>query len=581
MSTSGPFGTWTSPITAQVVATQGLRLGAPVVDGSDVYWLEGRPAEGGRNVLVRRAADGTSRELTPPGFNVRTRVHEYGGGAYVVHGGIVVFSTSPTSASIASTRAGAGGRARCRSRPKAAGYFADCGRGRRAQPAGLRARGSHRRRAASPSIPSSASRSTARRRRAGARRGLRLLLDAAPQPRWHAPGWICWRHPRMPWDGTELWVADVAAGRRADERAPRGRRRDGVDLPAGLVARTARCVRQRPRRLVAAYRGRPAGAAGSTRSRRVLQPPPPTPRPAGRSGSSARRPGPSRAPTRARRVVHARGPLAPGLRRSRHRRVPRARAGLEPGPWLAAADGEVVLVAGSADGAGRGDGACTLESGAAARAARRGGHVDRRGLPLRAAVARVSHRRRIARRSSSTIRRATATVGAARRRTAAAHRHQPRRPDRGRRLDARLRRSSSGPAAASPCRRELRRQHRLRPRVPRSGSTASGASWTWRIAIKRRRVPGARGQGRSARGSSSAAAAPAGYTTLAALTFYPDVFKAGASYYGISDLEALAARLAQVRGAVPRHPGRPLSGDARRSTRRGRRSTPSIGCRAR
>ena len=92
MSTSGPFGTWTSPITAQVVATQGLRLGAPVVDGSDVYWLEGRPAEGGRNVLVRRAADGTLRELTPPGFNVRTRVHEYGGGAYVVHRGLVVFS---------------------------------------------------------------------------------------------------------------------------------------------------------------------------------------------------------------------------------------------------------------------------------------------------------------------------------------------------------------------------------------------------------------------------------------------------------------------------------------------------------
>jgi len=92
MSAPYPFGSWPSPITAQVTATQGLRLGAPSVDGTDIYWLEGRPAEGGRNVLVRRRADGTLHELTPPDFNVRTRVHEYGDGAYLVHNGTVVFS---------------------------------------------------------------------------------------------------------------------------------------------------------------------------------------------------------------------------------------------------------------------------------------------------------------------------------------------------------------------------------------------------------------------------------------------------------------------------------------------------------
>ena len=62
------------------------------VDGDDVYWIEGRPHEGGRNVLVRRSADGSTSDVVPAGFNVRSRVHEYGGGAYVVARGLVYFS---------------------------------------------------------------------------------------------------------------------------------------------------------------------------------------------------------------------------------------------------------------------------------------------------------------------------------------------------------------------------------------------------------------------------------------------------------------------------------------------------------
>ena len=72
-----PFGTWPSPISAEAVATQGLRMGGVAVDGDDVYWLEGRPKDGGRNVLMRVRADGRRSEVTPPGFNVRTRVQEY------------------------------------------------------------------------------------------------------------------------------------------------------------------------------------------------------------------------------------------------------------------------------------------------------------------------------------------------------------------------------------------------------------------------------------------------------------------------------------------------------------------------
>jgi hypothetical protein len=87
-----PYGTWPSPISAEAVATQGVRLGSVAVDGDDVYWLERRPNEGGRSVLERRRVDGRHEELTPQGFNVRTRVHEYGGGAYIVAGGQIYFS---------------------------------------------------------------------------------------------------------------------------------------------------------------------------------------------------------------------------------------------------------------------------------------------------------------------------------------------------------------------------------------------------------------------------------------------------------------------------------------------------------
>jgi dipeptidyl aminopeptidase/acylaminoacyl peptidase len=87
-----PYGAWPSAIRIDDILAESVRVGDPWVDGDDITWLEGRPAEGGRSVLVRRAADGTTEDLTPPPFDVRTRVHEYGGGAYVVAGGTVVFS---------------------------------------------------------------------------------------------------------------------------------------------------------------------------------------------------------------------------------------------------------------------------------------------------------------------------------------------------------------------------------------------------------------------------------------------------------------------------------------------------------
>jgi dipeptidyl aminopeptidase/acylaminoacyl peptidase len=90
--TSAPYGSWVSRITADRIVAGTVGLGQPALDGGDVYWVEGRPSEAGRNVLVRRTADGRVDDLLPPPWNVRSRVHEYGGGAYAVRNGFVVFS---------------------------------------------------------------------------------------------------------------------------------------------------------------------------------------------------------------------------------------------------------------------------------------------------------------------------------------------------------------------------------------------------------------------------------------------------------------------------------------------------------
>lgn len=85
-------GTWQSPITADLIASGNVRFSEVVLDHGDIYWLESRPKESGRSVIVRRTQEGKISDVTPPPFSVRTRVHEYGGGAYTVHSQTVYFS---------------------------------------------------------------------------------------------------------------------------------------------------------------------------------------------------------------------------------------------------------------------------------------------------------------------------------------------------------------------------------------------------------------------------------------------------------------------------------------------------------
>ena len=87
-----PYGSWKSSITGDLIVSDSIRLGSIVLDGDDIYWSEGRPSEGGRSVIVRRSADGTIKDITPASFNARTRVHEYGGGAFTVKDGTIYFT---------------------------------------------------------------------------------------------------------------------------------------------------------------------------------------------------------------------------------------------------------------------------------------------------------------------------------------------------------------------------------------------------------------------------------------------------------------------------------------------------------
>jgi dipeptidyl aminopeptidase/acylaminoacyl peptidase len=172
------------------------------VDGDDIYWLERRPHEGGRSVLVRRRAGGRHDELTPEGFNVRTRVHEYGGGAYIVAGGETYFSNFSDQRV---HRVG-GGTITPSGRWFYADFAYDSNRNRL-----IAIREDHSQTGEPQNtivgIPLDGGESAGEVIVSGD--------DFYSTPRVSPGGaqvaWLSWRHPRMPWDGTELWVADMTA----------------------------------------------------------------------------------------------------------------------------------------------------------------------------------------------------------------------------------------------------------------------------------------------------------------------------------------------------------------------------------
>ena len=199
-----PYGSWKSPITSNLIVEGSVGISQPSFDGTDIYWLEMRPKEGGRNVIVRRNAAGASADVNQPPFNARTRVHEYGGGDYLVNDGIAYFSNfsdqrlyrqdAPDSAPIALTAEGS---------VRYADICLDKDRERL-----ICVREDHR--AEGEAVNSIVSVST----KPGDEYGVVLVEgnDFYSTPRLSPDGtqlaWLTWNHPNMPWDGCELWVGD-------------------------------------------------------------------------------------------------------------------------------------------------------------------------------------------------------------------------------------------------------------------------------------------------------------------------------------------------------------------------------------
>jgi dipeptidyl aminopeptidase/acylaminoacyl peptidase len=198
------FGSWKSPITSELIVAGTIGLGDVATDGSDTYWIESRPSEGGRSVIVRKDAEGKITDITPGKFNTRTRVHEYGGGAYLVHDGQVYFSNFSDQRIYRRNKDGevasiTRGEKIC----YADGIF-DVARNRII---------SVREDQTGPTRESVNTIVAISLDGSGKTNVLLEGNDFYSNPRLSPDGkrlaWLTWNHPNMPWDGTELWVADL------------------------------------------------------------------------------------------------------------------------------------------------------------------------------------------------------------------------------------------------------------------------------------------------------------------------------------------------------------------------------------
>lgn len=223
-----PYGSWNSPITSDLIVSGSVGLSQPTIAGQDIYWVEMRPSEGGRNVIVRRDASGLARDVNPPPFNARTRVHEYGGGDYLVSDGVVYFSNFADQRLYKQFP----GAEAHQITPEANLRYAD---------AAIDA--NRRRLICVREDHTVAGREAVNTLVAIGIDGLnysgQVLVsgnDFYSSPRVSPDGtrlaWLTWNHPQMPWDGTELWMGEFQAdGSLANTRRVAGSLSESIFQP--------------------------------------------------------------------------------------------------------------------------------------------------------------------------------------------------------------------------------------------------------------------------------------------------------------------------------------------------------------
>ncbi len=195
------YGTWKSPITADLVAGKVDILQEIQLDRDSVFWLELRFNENGRSVVVEYDEDGTIKDLIPKQFDARTRVHEYGGGSYIISDGAVYFSNFGDQRLYARDE---GKTPRPLSPPKELRFadgIVDKQRGRL-----ICVREDHRkkgRQAVNTLVSMPLDKEVEGRAVAS---GHDFFSSPRLSPDNSRLAWLAWDHPNMPWDGTELWV---------------------------------------------------------------------------------------------------------------------------------------------------------------------------------------------------------------------------------------------------------------------------------------------------------------------------------------------------------------------------------------
>ncbi|MCU1268136.1 MAG: peptidase prolyl oligopeptidase active site region [Acidobacteria bacterium] len=203
MTQQARYGSWKSPITSDLIVSESVGLSQPAIDGENICWIEMRPSEGGRCVIVRRDAGGASRDMNPPPFNARTRVHEYGGGDYLAREGAIYFSNFADQQIYLQSGQEVPVPVTAADGMRYADYVFDPGRNRL-----ISVREDH------TGSDSDAVNTIVSIDPVGAApiegKVLTSGNDFYSSPRLSPDArrlaWLTWNHPNMPWDGTELWV---------------------------------------------------------------------------------------------------------------------------------------------------------------------------------------------------------------------------------------------------------------------------------------------------------------------------------------------------------------------------------------
>lgn len=198
-----PYGSWKSPITTELITASTRPVMEAYVEGKEIYWSEMRPLEGGRYVIMHRFPDGRIEECTPAGFNARTRVHEYGGGAFTVAEGVIYFANFADQ-HLYRQRPGEIPQVMT---PQDGYRYADLvvDRHRRLI---FCVREDH-------TGEGEAVNTLVRLPLEGGENGHVIVSgnDFYASPRLSPDGrrlaFLTWNHPNMPWDGTELWVGEL------------------------------------------------------------------------------------------------------------------------------------------------------------------------------------------------------------------------------------------------------------------------------------------------------------------------------------------------------------------------------------